>query len=154
MSHAPTPTSPLPERARSAGNTSFHDLHVVTIGRLELSADEIFLRVFVHLPRWLDWVLRKRGAVAGTLPPHAAGLRAGERAGVWEIRRVTPREVVATMGGGLLLSLYKRSSSEIVITTLVGTDTVTGRIYLLLARLLRKPVAAAMMLRQVAAGRL
>jgi len=142
----------------------YQQADVIKINRFELSVDEIFLRVFGPPPRWFDllaWIKNRVAKVMGhRVPdikkpsPFATELQLGEQLGLMQIRGKTQREIVAGTGDSLLISMYKKSSSEVVVTTVTNPKTVVGKGHFVLAKLLGKPVATHLVLRAVRAGRL
>ncbi len=137
---------------------------VIKIDRFELTVDEIFLKVFGRFPRWFETVVAAKRTIARVMgyrtpgikkpSPFATELQIGEQLGLMHIKEKNQREIIAGVGDCVLISIYKRNSSEIVVTTFINTKTAVGKSHLALMKLLRKPVATYIVLRAVRAGRL
>ncbi len=104
-----------------------------------LSAEELYIRIFSHSPKWLKILMKIRNKVVSTLGLKVGSeegeikkLKVGERAGMFVIYDISEDEVIAGEDNIHLdfrVSVLKQEEA-VIVSTLVHYNNIFGKVYM------------------------
>lgn len=150
----------------------YWDCFETSLGRPDLSAQEIYLEIFSHFPQWAKSLLLLRNKIVSTFgirgPTSAEldGLKvkqsyvAGDKIALFTLFSQSVDELVA--GGDdkhlafkvSVLKVAEPEATKVVLTTIVSPHNLFGRVYLFLILPFHKFGVKTLMRNAVAAGRI
>ena len=150
----------------------YWDSFETSLGRPDLSAQEIYLGIFSHFPQWGKWLLLIRNkivSVFGVKGPTAAeidGLNekqnyvTGDKIGLFTLFSQNADELIS--GGNdkhlafkvSVLKVAESGVAKVVLTTIVSPHNLLGRLYLFLILPFHKVGVKTLMRNAAAAGRI
>ena len=156
---------------RSLKVVHFCDAYQATLRNPKLSAQDAYVAVFGHAPRWAKSLMKLRGVVARALGlKHVTGsnfplvqstsYQVGQRVGLFSVRSVEPGELIVGDDDKHLdfrISIYRSSANGIevvTVSTAVEIHNKIGRLYMLVVKPFHRLMARSMVQRAVDAGRL
>jgi len=132
----------------------YSDAYKMALRDTSVSAEEIYIHIFSHIPSWVMPLMRVRNKIVSLFGlktddsvGHKKVLTVGEKAGMFLIYRIEEEEIIAGEDNVHLdfrVSVLKRDG-EVTISTLVHYNNLFGKVYMSIITPFHKMVVKAMM---------
>lgn len=143
-------------------DVDYSDAYSMKLGDDAMSAEEIYIHLFSHIPDWVMNMMVLRNKIVALFGLKTEGkmsdvkpLKVGEKSGIFMIYDIEKEEVIAGEDNVHLdfrVSVI-RQDDEVVISTLVDYNNLFGRVYMTIITPFHKMVVKAMMKNAVKGGR-
>jgi hypothetical protein len=134
-------------------NVDYSDAYSVKLSDEEMSAEEIYLNIFSHMPNWIinlmvlrDKIVALFGLKTDGETSHTKSLKIGEKAGIFMIYSIEKKEIIAgkdDMHLNFRVSVLKEDK-KVIISTLVHYNNLFGKVYMTIVTPFHKLVVKAM----------
>jgi hypothetical protein len=150
------------EISRRLDGAYYHDSYRIAIPPSDASALELYLRVARQTPGWVNWLMDLRNRLAGLVGlknlgalngasarKPASDYRVGDRVGIFDVRYLTPDEVILGDTDKHLkveVSVCK-TDGALNVSTVVHLHNLLGRLYMVPVAPLHKVIVRSMLRR-------
>ncbi len=144
-------------------DVDYSDAYKMPLSNPHLSAEEIYIHIFSHIPSWVVQLMVVRNKVVslfglktGDGVSHKKVLTVGKKAGFFLIYSIEEEEIIAGEDNihlNFRVSVLKKNE-EVIISTLVHYNNLFGKIYMSIITPFHKIVVKAMMKNSRTKGRI
>lgn len=135
-------------------DVDYSDAYSMELRDKEVSAEEIYLNIFSHVPSWIMNLMLLRNKVVALFGLKSDGkmddvksLKVGEKAGIFMIYSIEKEEIIAGEDNVHLdfrVSVLKEDD-EVTISTLIHYNNLFGKVYMTIVMPFHRLVVKAMM---------